>query len=162
MNIVFEGPDNTGKSTLIQQLQEKINWPTIPSEGPEKYPGEIDIRITRLNMHIGVIFDRHSAVSESIYAFLREAPGPSPMSIMGFYSMKPSIVYCRPVAGRGMRGHRINKGVDTQRHVAGVTENYERITRMYDEWALEHAHFIYRIGDDPDQLIQSIEGRIKR
>jgi len=158
-DIVFEGNDNTGKSTLISQLHQILSdRKVIPSSGPEKYPGEIDERIMKLiQTEEGVIYDRHPAVSESMYCFLRNAAGPARSSIDLFYRTNPVIIYCRPPTGRDpMEGHSFNPAVDTPEHVKGVLDNYHRLTDAYDHWALQHAHFIYRIGDDADQLINAI------
>lgn len=164
LDVVFEGPDNTGKSTLIQELLTRIpHRSVITSEGPEKYPGEIDIRIKRYNDHrVPMIYDRHPAVSESIYApIVRNERGPGMNARRLFYATDPLIIYCRALPGRGMDGHVDNAGVDTTDHVAGVTKHYNEICKRYDGWALRHAHMLYRIGDDTNQLLNAIVGVLR-
>ena len=162
LDVVFEGPDNTGKSTLIQKFLDDYRYTrrVIKSEGPEKYHGEIDERIERYYLEdIDVIYDRHPAVSETIYApVVRQNPGPTAYSRNMFYLTEPLIIYCRALPGRGMQGHRDNPGVDTEHHIQGVTQHYDEICDRYDDWALRHAHFVYRIGDDANQLLNAIAG----
>lgn len=163
IDIVFEGPDNTGKSTLIKKLTRALPWEVIRSEGPERFPGEIDIRITSylVNHSRGVIYDRHPAISEGMYAFMRNAPGPSQLSMDRFYATSPLIIYCRPAEGRDLlEGHVVNPEVDTEEHLRLIRNNFSRMWSQYDDWALQRAHFLYRIGDDDDRLIKGILGVI--
>lgn len=162
MNIVFEGADNVGKSTVIQKVAERINWQVVPSEGPERYPGEIDARIMMYRQQYQhAIFDRHPAVSEAMYCFLRDAPGPSPSSLDLFYRDDNIFIYCHPPAGRDpLQDHVFNPEIDTPEHIEAIKDNYALLLHQYSEWALQHAHLLYRIGDDVDRLIFAIEGML--
>jgi hypothetical protein len=123
------------------------------------YPGEINHRIDKYLNYQSVFFDRHPAISEAIYCSLRNAPGPDPERVQAFYNTHPIIVYCRPPDGRDpMEGHEINPLVDTEEHLSQVLDNYDTLLERYDEWALRRAHFVYRIGDDQDQLINALRG----
>ena len=164
MDIVFEGTDNTGKSTLITKVFNVSDRAIIQSEGPERFPGEIDERILRYaNLSRYLIYDRHPAISETIYGpIIRGSSGPSSRAIQTFYETKPLLVYCRPAMGRdNLTGHVINPLIDTIDHMNGVVEHYQEILVQYDQWALQHAHLLYRIGDDVTQLINSIMGILK-
>ena len=57
-----------------------------------------------------------------------------------------------------MKGHIENMVVDTTTHVEGVVQHYDEICQQYDLWSLRHAHLMYRIGDDTNQLLNAIVG----
>jgi hypothetical protein len=146
MNIVIEGPDNSGKSTLAELLSERTRMPIVPSEGPSKYPGEINERIKRYLAYQGVIFDRHPAVSDPIYnSFRRTNITPIDQDLVqAFYSTKPYFIYCR---GKGnLDGHNV-KPHDTEEHLAMLQLHQSQLCRLYDTWAHDHAHITYRMGD---------------
>ena len=149
--IVFEGPDNAGKSTLANVLAKKHKFFVQGSEGPPK-PGEsINDRIRRYfdlqSRHPRLLFDRHPCISQPIYSMLAGNPQSVEQELLDkFYSLKPTIVYCDP-GDRGMEGHVEKPENDTAEHIKGVNEHYEELLGAYRRWALERATFIYRISD---------------
>lgn len=152
MSIIVEGPDNAGKSTLVRQLRDRMPWLIlVPGEGPEKYPGEILERIKRYDelTYVGNLFDRHPCVSSPIYSnFNGNSPIPDE-TIKRFYSRGHLFIYCR---GRGLEGNTWeDHDTDKQREV--VQNWHEDICIMYDRWAMDHAHFIYRIGDPVERVM---------
>lgn len=148
MNIILEGPDGSGKSTLARMLSKVTGYPLIAGEGPPKYPGEIDERIVRLMAHKNSIFDRHPAISSPIYDQFR--PNAHPVSaelIANFYGSELFLIYCR---GEEVLTHDINdnpSGSDTPEYLVWLERHHRLIYKAYQEWALEHAHFIYRKGN---------------
>lgn len=153
MNIVLEGPDNSGKSTLAKILSQHLGKEVYASEGPEKFPGELRERVERYRAYKDVIFDRHPCVSDIIYGRFRQKRS----SLSGeqesiFYAEQPLLIYCDPL-GRGLNGH-VEKKHDSREHVAMVQHNYDAILGIYQKWALNRANIIYRIGDDPRQIIK--------
>lgn len=158
MAIILEGPDNCGKSTLAKQLNEELGFIIVPSEGREKFPGEINARVKRYNEDYGdnVIFDRHPVVSQEMY---RQVVKNSPIEeslIDDFYSQGHIFIYCRPNAtDRKMQGHQA-QDYDDPKYLRKIEERYGPLTRAYDLWALTNAHFIYRIGDRIDLLTYAI------
>jgi hypothetical protein len=154
MQIVIEGPDNSGKSTLIGQLQRIIRWPVQSSEGPEKHPNEINERVARYQKYTGDwIFDRHPCVSQPIYGQLANRTPIHQHLLEDFYGASPLFVYCR---GRGTLAGHVLKQHDDPAHIEAVDRNQGWIEQTYDRWALKHAHLCYRIGDDSDRLISLI------
>jgi hypothetical protein len=154
MNIVIEGIDNSGKSTLATLLARKTGFPTQPSEGPPRYPGEMDERLLRYASMDRYIFDRHPVVSQNIYKVIRtgkDAEGMREDLVQQFYDNRPLFIYCDPL-GRGMSGHNFHDGVDTAEHLRQVDEGYKTMLTLYRDWAIKHAHILYRIGDDPHQV----------
>jgi hypothetical protein len=53
-------------------------------------------------------------------------------------------------------GAHIKKAHDTDKHLEDITTHYNKLLSLYRQWAGEHAHFIYRIGDDMDKLIRLV------
>lgn len=160
MNIVVEGIDNSGKSTLIKNLVPGLRgYKVQASEGPPKYDGEMNHRLKRYQLFQQTVFDRHPVVSQSIYRSIRtghDAAGMDEQFVLDFYHSAPLFIYCDPTT-RGMDGHTFNEGVDTEEHLRQVREGYTRMLTLYRAWAIQHAHFIYRIGDDMTQLISCVE-----
>lgn len=153
MNIVLEGPDNSGKSTLAKLLSLELGRPVYASEGPEKSPGELRERVERYRGLRDVIFDRHPCISDPIYGMYRERRS----SLAGeketlFYAEQPLLIYCDPL-DRGLTGH-IEKGHDSADHIKLVHERYHSILSMYRQWGIQRAHIIYRIGDDPQRVVR--------
>lgn len=158
MNIVVEGPDGSGKSTLCKFLAQRLGRPIIPGEGPSKHPGEFDERIQRMLGIGGSIFDRHPAVSGPIYNMFRDPPQdwPSHASQQDFYASSPIILYCHPT---GVTQHAAsNETVDTPSYLEWLDRYQWEINSQYEQWALRHAHVIYRVGDNLDQLVYALKG----
>jgi adenylate kinase family enzyme len=156
MNIVIEGCDASGKSTLARQLlRAKLGSRILHSDGPPKYEGEINVRADKFMRSCDTICDRHPCVGEEIYYILRKPPVSTldPAMKQCFYDSKPLIIYCRGVAG----SHVARKGEDPA-HLKSIQTNHAVIQGRYDQWALEKAHFLYRVGDDLKQLIAAIKG----
>lgn len=149
MIVVVEGPDNAGKSTLIEHLSRKLNIASVPGEGPAKSEGEINDRVERYLKLDNVIFDRHPCVSQRIYNLFRSPGAPKVRSTLvdGFYDSDVLLIYCRGRVNVGMEGHKRREDVDTDGHMLMVNKNYTELCEIYDSWASRHAHINYRIGD---------------
>lgn len=160
MDIVLEGPDNAGKSTLAGFISTELNRITVHSEGREKYANEINERINRyFGLYHDVVYDRHPVVSQTIYHMIVENTEVDHELATRFYDSKPLIIYCRPDPERGMEGH-ITKEYDAPDYVQKIQDNFRQLVSVYDTWALKKANMIYRIGDDVPKLITAIKGLI--
>jgi hypothetical protein len=156
MNIVVEGPDNSGKSTLVAALNDRIGFPVIAGKGPCT-PNTWGHRFHEFDGEKCVIFDRHACVSEPIYSLIcRDVQVPRELT-RRFYATKSIFVYCRNV--RGLEGHIVNHK-DTPEHLELLKFRHRLICNSYDAWAAEHAHIIYRIGDDKDRVAAMIEAAL--
>lgn len=161
MNIILEGHDNAGKSTLAHAIGRRIGRPVKPSEGPEQYPGELEERVARYNNYTPHIFDRHPCVSDPIYSIARGVPTRLSMdTIEKFYATPALFIYCDPL-NRGMGGH-VGKDHDSPEHMAAVFSHYQSLLAKYRQWATDHAHIIYRIGDDPERVIDMVVTHLER
>lgn len=158
--IILEGPDGGGKSTLAELLCETLGYAHLRSEGPEKYPGEINKRIERYFSDYGnkgdVIFDRHPCVSQIAYGIVHDQPQPSNHLVSRFYRHKPLLIYCRPDPANVR--HTASGEWDTPEFQRGIQDNYTRLMKWYDNWAIWNANHIYRIGDSIKPIEELIKG----
>lgn len=161
MNIVLEGHDNSGKSTLAAMLAKRLGREIYSSEGPEKYPGELALRVSYYNLQTNAIFDRHPCVSDLIYSIARGKPSSlSEDVVQRFYAQPKIFIYCDPL-NKGLGSH-VRKEHDSDEHMAMVESKYKSILYHYRVWAIENAHIVYRIGDDPYTVLRFIEGKFQQ
>lgn len=159
MMIVIEGMDNSGKSTLGEALAAYLDFIVQESEGPPLSDDEINNRVDLYEEMDDRVFVRHPVISNAIYGQFRSEGNPiTPGRTMMFYDAKPLLIYC-DAGARGYEGH-VLKPHDTEVHQALLSERQEELLREYRLWAAQHAHFIYRIGDDMDELIATINYRL--
>lgn len=155
MAIIIEGMDNSGKSTLAQVMAEYMGLIVQESEGPPIDEDEINARVDRYERMTDRLFVRHPVISNAIYGQVREEGDIiSEGRRMLFYENKHTIIYC-DAGTRGLGAH-VQKAHDTEKHLEDITNNYNKLLYLYRQWAAENAHFVYRIGDDMDQLIATI------
>lgn len=163
--IILEGPDNSGKSTLGQKLARLLCVNVEHSVRPDKSltPEQcLEYSADQLRDR-PVILDRVFALSEFVYStVLRSGPqtGLKTPDLMRQLTEKPVIlIYCRPGFGRI-----ICQNGRTQ--MAGVVENLESITTMYDQviaqWIASQTniiilHYDYDEDDSFDKLVKVIE-----
>lgn len=160
MNIVVEGPDNSGKSTLVRYLATRLGLPVDKGKGPPRSAQEWAERFNDMPPETAdVIFDRHTAVSEPIYGPLMRGESFAhayPHLIRQFYARRRLFVFCRPTE-QTLRGHVADHERDTSEHLAQLVERHPMICVAYDVWALEHANIFYRIGDDMACVARLVE-----
>jgi len=153
--IVIEGMDNSGKSTLANAMGDYMSLIVQESEGPPLNDEEINERVDRYATLEGRLFVRHPCVSNAIYGAFRPEGNPiTPGRTMLFYEAKPILIYC-DAGERGFDGH-VLKDHDTERHQQLLATKQAELLKEYRIWAAQRAHFIYRIGDDMDQLISTV------
>jgi hypothetical protein len=143
---------------LGQFVADKLGYTVQESEGPPKSETEILERIERYRvMQDSTLFVRHPVVSNPIYDTMRP-PNERvsfPTSVMSeFYSNAGLFIYCDPLE-RGLSGH-VVKDNETKAHVTGVHQNRAHLLQLYREWAVRHAHIVYRIGDNMDRVFRFV------
>lgn len=161
MNIVVEGPDNAGKSTLIRVLHKHLGWGVVASRGPCKSQLDFVERYQQFRRSRRMIYDRHSCVSEAIYGPLcdRGYECLNPLVLRAFYADPPIFIYCR---GRGFEGHKPRLGIDTPEHLAAVKARYHEIEYWYEKWARCHADIWYDSRDYEPQEGETIFNAVDR
>ena len=155
--IIIEGMDNSGKSTLAAAMADYMGLIVQESEGPPRSAEEINERVDRYAVMANRLFVRHPCISNPIYDQVRGDGTErmiTPGRIMLFYEAKPIIIYC-DAGTRGLGAH-VLKEHDTPEHIEQITLNYKKLLYLYRQWAAEHAHFVYRIGDDMEGLIATV------
>lgn len=166
MQIIFEGPDGAGKSTLANVISNLLGLSVTHSGGPSKYPGEVNARARAFNARTeDEVFDRHPAVSQNIYQAALYAGSAQEMELISedvvrqFYETKPFIVYCRNE--RGLSQH-VMSDHSSSEFFRQVEAHFGDIREYYDHWAMEHASVIYRIGDPISPIVAAIRQRLGR
>lgn len=162
--IVIEGMDNSGKSTLGVYLANALNRLVQESEGPPLSDEEINERVDRYyDLQSTTVFVRHPVISNAIYGATRPEGNPiTPGRTALFYEQRPILIYC-DAGTRGLGSSHVVKAHDTEQHLADIENHYKKHLHLYRTWAAEHAHLIYRIGDDMDALVDTaifLEARI--
>lgn len=164
MQVIIEGPDFAGKSTLAQYLSNELMLPLRHSGGPSKAPGEINERAATFNLQQhNSIYDRHPCVSQNIYGDAFQDPDRERVTddnIRAFYASNPLIIYCRLMdIGKAEREHQQSENSDAE-HARKVNDHLDAICNAYDAWALDHAHIVYRIGDNTRQVANFVAGAL--
>lgn len=104
--IVVEGPDGSGKTTLVKQLAEHFQLPVAKGVVEKNTHAMTDLKEwTDQNLEKGfqkVIFDRHRLVSAPIYdAVLRKGSGLDDTiwlraKYAQWFAIAPLVIYCLP------------------------------------------------------------------
>jgi energy-coupling factor transporter ATP-binding protein EcfA2 len=149
VNVILEGPDGGGKSTLAAHLAGALDMRVQGGSGPPKSTQEIVDRANAYLKMTDVVFDRHPCVSQPIYGAMRgDPPAITHELLKAFYDSPQLIIYCR---SESSHRHVVKPGENPE-HVEKLTTNYQKLISHYDAWALTRAHLVYRIGDPLDQL----------
>lgn len=160
MKIILEGPDNSGKSTLIRYLSHALGTSVVVSGGPSKYAGEVNERSMAFNERTETeLYDRHPCISQNIYqeALLLDGERVKQHTIDDFYAQEPFIIYCRNI--KGADGHVLSDHSSAE-YFQQVETNFDRVRSLYDAWALDHAHYVYRIGDSMADVLLTLRAHI--
>lgn len=159
MDIIIEGPDGSGKSTLIKQLVELTGFHVIPGQGPEKYPHEMNHRAYQYNKLARFrqaysapphIYDRHPCVSHPIYSLYTPVQKVEQIHVDEFYRLNNLYVYCQP---RDTTLSHERKEYDTDEHQRALELNQEAICGHYEAWGLKHAHVIHRWWEEDNKTV---------
>lgn len=157
--IVVEGPDNSGKTTLIQQLQKDLSV-VFGIDFPIKHAGGPGFSSTKLmndvaNLGSPNLLDRVSFISEPIYAAALDRP-----TSADYYSCVALtnamlvhgtmfIIHCTGEINRLMDfGNHEVKAHETQEHVDAVIANQRRIIMHYDHYTAYFRHYKNYISYD--------------
>jgi hypothetical protein len=148
MNLVLEGPDYAGKTTLGQRLSYLTGMPLISGDGPPRSAGEFTGRVCRYLAMTGVIFDRHPLISDPIYGpIIRRHTYVTSEMVKQFRGTRPFIIYVQPETTELSPNHKCKEDHETEEHVAGVQAHHRAICKKYAEVMPSIAHYVYRRGD---------------
>jgi thymidylate kinase len=162
MNVIIEGPDNSGKSTLARAISERINWPIWEKEGKPPTFEDTVKKIERYLREIpqeGIIIDRHPIVSQMVYGSTVRKDPQVPRELMReFSAQRHLIIYARCIH-LGLQGHKASP-TDTPEHLEQLREKYVKILTAYDFWALRCAHIIYNNWRQVPLIVRMCEGAL--
>lgn len=155
-NIIVEGPDGSGKSTLVNHLQEKLGM-GIARRASESASGPVPdlagwhedekLRMSGSSSE-PLIYDRHPLFSEPIYAPLaREVRPQPPFDEPGWVSLQRDylsrfciLVLCLPP--QWVVKHNVTRGGV---QMPGVTSNIVKIFNAYDAFRRNNAWPTHRL-----------------
>ena len=136
--IVVEGPDGSGKTTLIKWLSTKYNLPIHHPGGP---PHNREEFIERCNFYLNrgndFLYDRCPMISEQIYSMLegRDSFVSNAYLRSQLDNFNPTIIYCRlkSVAEMWRSIDHSKKPHKPVRHLVAVIQEYNSIVHGYDK-----------------------------
>lgn len=159
--IIVEGPDNSGKSTLIKWLKDNLQVKELkhgrhgPPSGAKDIVERTEIILKEAisYTHKATVVDRFSLIGESIYGpVLRgkdlwtEVPMDKIRLQKALITLDPFFIYCRPDKSviMDMKTHQV-KDYDTEEHVLNIVKNQELIIDAYDNYfAMIKPHNFYK------------------
>jgi hypothetical protein len=160
MIVVFEGCDNSGKTTAALAMAKALRAAFLkverPSTGLDLLAFQNILEVARAYSGV-VVVDRHVAISEPIYG----------NTVRGGHQLRPSdiglclsrithIVYCRPPSNR------IMETIGEREQMRGVLANARQIIEAYDHYfkdadpKLVH-RYDYTATPTIDHLLQEIK-----
>jgi len=126
--IIVLGMDNTGKTTLVEQLADEYSCNHIKSLGPGYTKEEMrEEMLRKLNIEDLVILERFSIFEELVYGpILRGVSKFDKEDIEEIRKYDPIIIYCRP------RNEVIFNFGDREQ-MKGVIEEKEKLVEAWDQ-----------------------------
>ena len=161
--IIVEGPDNSGKSTLVSQLSKEFNLLVAERpHGPPKSVEDLIDRATKLLLKQDkkrYIIDRHPIFGEDIYGPILRGHNKwlenedihySLVSLLKHSQERKStfIIYCRPPdeVVLNLSTHQV-KDYDTKEHLKSLEEKASEVLKAYDSKMDSWANFKYNYKD---------------
>lgn len=137
--IIFEGPDNSGKSTIASYIAHELGIPLHHFGKPPKNEIELKNRIDFMFENKDfLIFDRVPLISEQIYSILREKNLMSVIDEANAYYVRlreinPIIIYCRPAVEVMVETLHEAKTYDSKDHMLAVENKFLDLIDRYDQ-----------------------------
>jgi len=153
--LIVEGPDGSGKTTLVGRITahwhgypRSYNIPVVHSVGPATKGPLFDWAMRTLDeAQDAQILDRFPYFSEPVYGDVlrRDPPLMTPDQLLilrrRLISLDPLVIYCRPPLVT------MKEQVKKRPQMKGVLGNYEKIVEAYDwrfaSWSIDFHTFHY-------------------
>ena len=160
--IIVEGPDSSGKSTLIQKLSSRLPLIHIkpikhgpPVDAEDLYERAKYILMEATKYQNNTIVDRFGLIGEAIYGpvcrgkdMWAEIPEKRQEIFSAFNTLNPFIIYCRPPANiiANLANHEV-KEYDTPEHLKTLKDNQALIIRSYDNYFANWKSYNFFVWD---------------
>lgn len=160
MNIVLEGPDNTGKTTLAKWLSARLQLPYIKSPGPIVDELDMANRMLRFMSAPATIYDRFAAISEPLFGSAYGRPSfRIDHMVELFYELEPVVIYCRSI-DRTLGTHNPDSATDTPDYLAWLEVHHAALCQAYDDWARLHQVIHFAIGMPYEDVLRQISAAV--
>ena len=151
--IIVEGMDNTGKTTLIQQLAEDLKL-TIAKTYYKPW-GDRDEMVLYANWleicPFPLIVDRHPFISELIYGTTLRGHSHSDRSLAASVQGIHLVIYCRPPTDT------ILSTLQDREQMEGVDKHAKALLDLYDEVVQDSVHYDYTAPEAYSNLLKEIK-----
>lgn len=154
-NVIIEGPDGTGKSTLARFLGHQLRMNIQESEGAPVTVDELTDRVGRYNLFTNTIFVRHPLISNPIYDQLRMLGDKQTVGTPKLPLPRAITIYARPRDTVLPHNHLPNQH-DSDVHLSLIDRYYPQLCAMYDKWGKAYADLHYVIGDNVNRIANTI------
>lgn len=132
--VIVEGPDGSGKTTLIEYLRKSLHpytWILKSNSKPQTVEDIIHVLtwITHAPPGLPLILDRHPLISETVYGPILRGASRMPLNPQDLSACFPPdtlVVYCRPSVNA------IHEGAKTEEQMKGVITKLGKIITAYD------------------------------
>lgn len=176
--LIVEGMDNTGKTTLVETLKEKLGFKeVVKSLGAVSYrklfifadkyiTGMEKIRLAKKPVTVyPIIHDRFPVFSDQVYGSILRNTNPfvelneGDWLVRRLWMLAPTIIYCRPTTERIIK-------FDDREQMEGVKDNALVLLGRYDEvmlyWERKTGVPVFRYSyetDTVDHLLEKLSTR---
>lgn len=174
--ILIEGPDNSGKTTLLNKLKKDLKLREYKRpHGAPKTPEDLlrrAILVSFKEANKNYIMDRHPLIGEVIYGSILRGENKwdylkdeykvlNELFLDHINKGKLFLIYCRPPTEvvLNLKTH-VVKDYDTKEHLEALANNSEKILREYDKKIEPIANHVYNYTDTNQYqyLINHIKG----
>lgn len=129
--IVIFGPDNSGKTTLANQISREFKFSYVHSLGPVDVDKMVQFMDDMLSSEENVVFDRFPIIEESIYGLALRGSSKFDCFIQeyisSFLKRVNLFIYCNPNLDTICKW-------GTREQMDGVKENISKIKSLYDDY----------------------------
>lgn len=140
MNIIVEGPDNAGKSTLIKFLESNLRRSVIHNTVDKDSSSVLAKQTQELSLEGNTIYDRSAVISEYIYCMVLKRAPVIDINLDSIFKLAENtiLIICLPS---------IDKVLGTTKdEMEGVKENlrelYVEYDRLVDHLSVAGHHFV--------------------
>ncbi len=172
--LIVEGPDGSGKSTLVRYLRDRIGWPVASRVVDKDTNAMVDItEWTKENLAKGfhpMIYDRHRLISELVYGPIMRRSSEFPEfyndrwlipAVSDFWDAEPWVIMCLPPLSQvisNLEGDEDNKAVID--YIDQLYRGYVGLTAHMCHFSRELIVFDYTT-EHMDKVGRVVEGLIK-